>query len=103
MAERTTRITVICWRDMPAQVIAGQGRGAVKIALPERFEQAIDRCAMKIGARDTDAYLAEWRKGEPSPVSDDLEAEADRALTAIEAEFTRERLVALVNAEGRAS
>ena len=31
----------------------------------ERFEQAIDRCAMKIGAKDADDYLAEWRKAAP--------------------------------------
>ncbi len=31
--------------------------------LPERFEQAIDRCAMRTGARDSDAYLADWRRG----------------------------------------
>jgi len=55
-------ITIVFWRDIPAQIIAGTGRKAVKKPLPERFEQAIDRCAMKIGAKDSDAYLAEWRK-----------------------------------------
>ena len=55
-------VTIVYWRDIPAQVIAGTGRKAVKKPLPERFEQAIDRCAMKIGAKDSDAYLAEWSK-----------------------------------------
>lgn len=55
-------ITIVFWRDIPAQIIAGSGRKAVKKPLPERYEQAIDRCAMKIGAKDSDAYLAEWRK-----------------------------------------
>lgn len=55
-------ITIVFWRDIPAQIIAGSGRRGVKKPLPERFEQAIDRCAMKVGARDSDAYLAEWRK-----------------------------------------
>ena len=58
-------VTIVYWRDIPAQVIVGKGRTAAKLPLPERFEQAIDRCAMKIGARDTDAYLAEWRKADP--------------------------------------
>ena len=35
------------------------------------------------------------------PVSDNLEAEADKALAEIEARYNRERLVALVKAEGR--
>ena len=36
-------------------------------------------CAMRTGAGDTDAYLAEWRKADPIPVGDDLEAEADES------------------------
>ncbi|MEY2956947.1 MAG: hypothetical protein RL123_1675, partial [Pseudomonadota bacterium] len=51
-------VTIVCWRDIPAQVIVGKGRRGAKVQLSERFEQAIDRCAMKIGARDTDSYLA---------------------------------------------
>ena len=51
-------VTVVYWRDIPAQVIVGKGRRGSKVQLPERFEQAIDRCAMKIGAKDADAYLA---------------------------------------------
>ncbi|MEI9987063.1 MAG: hypothetical protein WDN69_30235 [Aliidongia sp.] len=29
---------------------------------------------MKIGAKDADAYLAEWRKSAPEPCGDDLAA-----------------------------
>ena len=59
-------VTILYWRDIPAQVIVGKGRRAAKVQLPERFEQAIDRAAMKSGAAGTDDYLAEWRKGDPS-------------------------------------
>ena len=52
-------VTVVYWRDIPAQVIVGKGRRGTKIQLSERFEQAIDRAAMKSGAAGTDAYLAE--------------------------------------------
>ena len=52
------------------------------------------------GAGDTDAYLAEWRKAAPVAVGDDLEAEADKALAALEASYDRDRLVALVKAGG---
>ena len=69
--------------------------------LPLRFTEAIDMCAMRTGAGDTDAYLAEWRKADPLPVGDDLEAEADKALAELDAKFTRERLVALVKAGGK--
>ena len=43
-------VTIVYWRDIPAQVIVGKGRRGAKIQLNERFEQAIDRVAMKIGA-----------------------------------------------------
>jgi hypothetical protein len=58
-------VTIVYWRDIPAQVIVRQGRRTAKVQLSERFEKAIDRAAMRGGARDTDAYLAEWRRGDP--------------------------------------
>ena len=61
-------VIIVYWRDIPAQVIVGKGRRGLKVQLSERFEQAIDRCAMKIGAKDADAYLAEWRKAAPYEV-----------------------------------
>lgn len=95
------RLTIVYWRDIPAQVIVKAGRKAAKRELPLRFAEAIDMCAMRSGASDTDAYLAEWRRGEPADVSEDLEAEADRAAREIDAEYTKERLLALVANGGR--
>ncbi|EKF20942.1 virulence factor [Nitratireductor pacificus] len=93
-------LIVVYWRDIPAQVIVKKGRQAAKRELPLRFTEAIDMCAMRVGARDTDAYLAEWRRGDPVEVGDDLEAEAEKALRAIESDFGPERLKALVKAGG---
>jgi hypothetical protein len=95
-------LVVVYWRDIPAQVIVKKGRQAAKRELPLRFTEAIDMCAMRTGAGDTDAYLAEWRRGAPEPVSDDLEAEADKAAARLDADYSREKLVALVKAGGRA-
>ncbi len=94
-------LIVVYWRDIPAQVIVRKGRQTAKRELPLRFTEAIDMCAMRTGAGETDAYLAEWRKADPIPVSDDLEAEADKAAAGLDAEFDRERLVTLVKAGGR--
>ena len=44
--------------------------------------------AMRTGAAETDAYLAEWRKADPVPVGDDLEAEADKAADELDASIT---------------
>jgi len=70
---------IVYWRDIPAQVIVKQGRKSAKRELSLRFTEAIDMAAMRSGAAETDDYLAEWRKGDPLPVGDDLEAEADKA------------------------
>ena len=70
------QVTIVYWRDIPAQVIVKKGRESAKRHLGERFEQAIDRAAMRANLRDTDAYLGEWRRSEPRECSDDLEAEA---------------------------
>ena len=93
-------VTVVYWRDIPAQVIVGKGRRGAKVQLPERFEQAIDRAAMKVGADGTDDYLAEWRKAAPYPVEgvpeDVAQAEADR----LDAEYDKARIMALIDNDG---
>ncbi len=97
------KLTVVYWRDIPAQVIVKQGRTSAKRQLPERFEQAIDRCAMKVGARDADAYLAEWRRGEPVPVEGDLEEVVAAEAARLETEFDVERIKALIANDGWAA
>ncbi len=95
-------VVVVYWRDIPAQVIVGKGRRGTKKQLSERFEQAIDRAAMKSGAAETDDYLAEWRKADPYVVEGDdadvVEAEAAR----LEAEYDKDRLMELINNNGHA-
>ena len=94
------KLTVVYWRDIPAQVIVRQGRTSAKRQLPERFGQAIDRCAMKVGARDADAYLAEWRRGEPVQVEGDMEEAVAAEATRLETEFDVERIKALIANDG---
>jgi Virulence factor len=100
-ALRMADLIIVYWRDIPAQIIVRKGRQNAKRELSLRFTEAIDMCAMRSGASDTDAYLAEWRKAEPVPVGDDLEVEADNALADIEARYPKERLVALVKSGGK--
>lgn len=94
---------VVFWRDIPAQVIIKKGRQTAKRELSLRFTEAIDMCAMRTGAAETDDYLAEWRKADPVTVSDDLEAEADAAAAELEAAYDKDKLVTLVKAGGRES
>jgi hypothetical protein len=93
-------ITIVYWRDIPAQVIVGKGRRASKVQLNERFEQAIDRCAMKIGARDSDSYLAEWRKVESGSAEGEPDAVVAAEAARLEAEYDTARLKTLIDNSG---
>ena len=94
-------ITIVYWRDIPAQVIVGPGRRGTKVALPERFEQAIDRAAMKSGAAGTDDYLAEWRKAPAGAVEGSDEEAADQVAARLDADYDDRRLKALIANDGR--
>ena len=97
-------LITLFWRDIPAQVIAESGRGRnrqqAKVELPRRFAVAIDAAAMRDGANSTDDYLAEWRRSEPILCSDDLDAEAAKLATDIEADYSVERMHKLVESGG---
>lgn len=96
-------VTVVYWRDIPAQVIVGSGRRATKKQLPSRFEEAIDRCAMKAGARDADAYLADWRKAVPYEVEGDAADVALSEAARLDSAFPPEAIRALIANDGWAA
>lgn len=97
-------VTVVYWRDMPAQVIVKAGRKNAKRQLSERFEQAIDRAAMKSGAASSDAYLEDWRRAEPFEVEgSDLEAIVDVEAAKLEDEYDKDKLRVLIEAGGHAA
>jgi len=93
-------VTIVYWRDIPAQVIVGKGRSGSKAKLTERFEQAIDRCAMKIGARDSDAYLAEWRKAPAFAVEGEPAEVAAAQAAQLEIDYDAARLKTLIDNSG---
>ncbi len=92
-------MTVIWWRDIPAQVIAHEGRRAHKIVLHPRFQTAIDRAAEKAGKRSMDDYINEWRKTN-RPCGDDLEREAQAEALRLEGAYPQDVLNALSDAGG---
>ena len=93
-------LTVIWWRDIPAQVTAKEGRARAARELPERFQEAIDAAAMRAGLIGSDAYLEEWRR-EPRSCGDDLEAEVVQELDRLDAAYTDEVLERLVRENGK--
>jgi hypothetical protein len=93
-------LTVIWWRDIPAQVTAKEGRARAAAELPLRFQEAIDSAAMRAGLIGTDAYLEEWRR-EPRACGDDLDAEVAQELEWLDAAYTDDVLERLVRTNGK--
>lgn len=92
-------LTVIWWRDIPAQVLAKDRREAHKVVLHPRFQVAIDKAAMKAGRKEFGDYIEEWRR-EARPCGDDVMAEANAEAARLEALYTKEVLARLVAAGG---
>ena len=95
---------LIYWRDIPAQVIVQRGRKREKAQLSSRFQEAIDRAAMRAGKGSSDAYLADWRRvSSACDSTDDLREIAEREAGRFEEEFTDDRLLQLIRNHGSAS
>ena len=93
------KLITVYWRDIPSQVIAKKGRTTSKVQLSHRFQEAIDRAAMRAGKGSSDAYLSEWRR-EASTCSDNLEEAAWQTADSLEARYSDEDLLALIRAKG---
>ena len=93
----------ILWRDIPSQVLIKRGRDRGKYMLSARFQEAIDRAAMRAGKGGSDAYLDEWRR-----VTTAIEAEgalaniAAQLGQAIEAQYSDEDITRLAKQNGYA-
>ena len=94
-------LTIVYWRDIPAQVIAKAGRKSAKKMLSDRFQEAIDRAAMRSGAAGTDEYLEDWRRGEPVAFEGDLDEAAQKLVLETEQAWTDDALASLVTSNGR--
>jgi hypothetical protein len=95
-------LTVIWWRDIPAQVTAKEGRTTARAQLSDRFQEAIDAAAMRAGLIGTDAYLAEWRR-EARECGENLENEVAEEASWLEAAYPDDTLERIVRADGRDS
>lgn len=99
MPRESPRLTVIFWRDIPAQVKARAGRNRASAPLPDRFMVAIDRAATIAGKTTTDTYIAEWRE-ETRPCGEDLQREADVEAKRIDEEYPLPLIGAMVRNRG---
>ncbi|HYB32434.1 MAG TPA: virulence factor, partial [Steroidobacteraceae bacterium] len=86
-----------------AQVVVKRGRETAKVQLSARFQEAVDRAAMRAGRGSSDAYIADWKRSEARSCGEDLPAEAAAEAARIEARYTDEALEALIKAKGLAA
>lgn len=94
------KLITVYWRDIPAQVIAKAGRASAKVQLPQRFQIAIDRAAMRAGKGASDKYLDDWRRDTRS-CDGDLEAAARAEAERLEAAFPEAVLERMIKAGGK--
>ena len=98
------QLVTIWWRDIPTQVNAQQGRTRHRAVLPRRFQRAVDEAAMAAGLTQASDYVAEWRRtsephtGPTTPGA--LRTAADAAAARFDADYPKERLVALSRNHG---
>lgn len=97
MAERV----IVYWRDLPSQVILKKGRLKGKALLSEKFQEAIDKAAIRAGKAGTDDYVAEWhRVTSEVEVGADLDAAARQEAALLEAQFPDEILAQVIRKGG---
>ena len=95
------KLILISWRDIPSQVIVQRGRQREKALLSQRFQEAIDRAAMRAGKGSSDAYIAEWRRDRSTLETDDeLGVIAKGEIDRLESEFSDERLQQMIKNDG---
>ncbi|HIF66156.1 MAG TPA: hypothetical protein EYG17_13305 [Acidimicrobiia bacterium] len=95
----TQELTIISWRDIPAQVTAISDGDKQTAVLSDRFQHAIDRAAVVAGFTETNAYVGEWRRN-ARPLAG-AAGDAIKSLVAqLEAEHSPDRLEALIRNGG---
>ncbi|MEJ7706092.1 MAG: virulence factor [Nocardioidaceae bacterium] len=80
------------WQDLPSLVAARDGEDTTKAPLAARFQEAIDSAAMTLGAVDSDAYLAGWRRTEWMAADGAPTEVCDEVVSRLEAQWSQEAL-----------
>ena len=87
-----TEIQVTYWREIPSMVAARAGEEVAKVQLPQRFQEAIDEAAMRLGESSSDDYLAGWTRSPWEECDGDpIEASQQRSQV-LDAEWDQDRL-----------
>jgi hypothetical protein len=87
-----TEIQVTYWREIPSMVAARKGEEVAKVQLPQRFQEAIDEAAMRLGESSADDYMAGWIRSQWEEFGADPVEAAQLKSASLDSEWTQERL-----------
>ncbi|MEI2776227.1 MAG: virulence factor [Tetrasphaera sp.] len=98
-----TEYQITFWRDLPSMVTARNPHETVKEQLPQRFLDAIDEAAMRLGDTGADDYLAGWTRGEWVVTPEDPATACAMVTGELEAEWAPAVLAAYLDELGPAT
>jgi hypothetical protein len=81
------QVVVVAWQGIPAVVEARDGADSVSLPLSERFQALIDSMAMQQGLEGSEAYLEQWRRGEPAERPGSAREAAEATAAELEGRF----------------
>jgi len=81
---------ILYWRYIPLGVKATDLNGTVRENLPPRFQEAIDRLAMKDGETSTSAYTSMFRWSAPQERDGSAEEVAKAIVTELDGQWPDE-------------
>lgn len=96
-----TEYQVTRWRELPSMVVARADDEVVKVQLAQRFQEAIDEAAMRLGDTGAGDYLAGWERSDWTAADGAPADVLDRVVSELEAEWPAERVAGYLDGLGR--
>ena len=82
-----TTYSILYWQEIPSFVEASDGETKKKIQLSDRFQELIDKAAMRRKLAGTDAYLEGFNRGDPVAADGSPDEVANSISEKLEADF----------------
>jgi hypothetical protein len=82
-----TTYTILYWQEIPSLIEAKDGKSTSKAQLSDRFQDLIDKAAMRRGLAGTDAYIEGFKKGPSIETKEDPEEAVRLVKDNLESQF----------------
>ncbi|MFN8099840.1 MAG: virulence factor [Dermatophilaceae bacterium] len=92
-----TEYQITFWRDLPSMVTARNRDETAKVQLPQRFQEAIDEAAMRLGDTGSAAYLDGWTRGDWVATDENPTTACDMVLAELEAMWSPAEVAAYLD------